>query len=110
MLHTDPLPQKPLPRWLKAVNTMLTALADIAAGVALAFAYDVGVAIVFVLLLLAEGRHAKNPSLEEGTLPLAVGAVLGLLLALGFAAKGYYWRALGVVLGLLPLVYFMQHL
>ena len=62
-----------------------------------------------MLLLLAQGS-SENPSLEGVTLTLIIGAVLGLLIALGFAAKGHYWRAVGVVLGLIPLVWFTQYL
>lgn len=109
MLHTNPLPQKPPPRWLKVATAVLTALADIVAGVALAFVYDAGLVVVYVLLLLTQGRHSKNPSLEGGTLVFSIGAVLGVLLALGFVVKGYYWRALGVVPGLIPLIWFAQH-
>lgn len=109
MLHTDPLPQKPPPRWLEVAAAVLAALVDIAAGVLFALAYDFGVGVVFVLLLLAQGS-SRNPSLEGVTLTLLLGAVLGLLIAISFAVKGHYWRAVGVVLGLIPLVWFTQYL
>jgi hypothetical protein len=77
----------------------------------LTFCYDVVlVVIAFVRLVVTESGHSKNPSLQEPILVLLAGAVPAGLVALLFAAKGHYWRALGVVLGLVPLCWLAQNL
>jgi len=77
----------------------------------LTFCYDVVlVVIAFVSLVVTESGHSKNPSLQESLLVLLAGGVLAGLVALIFAAKGHYWRALGVVLGLTPLFWLGQNL
>jgi hypothetical protein len=111
MLLPDPLPQKPSPRWQQVAAEVAIALREVTTAAALAFCYDlVLVVIAFVSVVVTEARRTRNPSLEAATLVLLVGGVLGVLLAIGFAAKGRYWRALGVVLGLIPLFWFAQNL
>ena len=85
------------------------ALRETLTATTLTFCYDVVlVVIAFVALAITEAGHSRNPSLEVTTSILLVGAVLGALVALGFAAKSHYWRAFGVVLGLTPLFWLAQ--
>ena len=106
-----PLPQKPRPRWQEIVARVAAALRETLTAAVLTFCYDIVlVVIAFVALALTEAGHSKNPSLEGTTLILLVGTMLGALVALGFAAKRHYWRALGVVLGLTVLFWLAQNI
>ena len=111
MLPTDPLPPKPRPHWLAIVAVVAAGLRALIPVAMLAFCYDVVLVIIaFVTLAVTESGHSRNPSLQEPLLVLLAGSMLGGLVALIFAAKGHYWRALGVVLGLMPLFWLAQNL
>jgi hypothetical protein len=101
-------PTVQVPHRLHTVGRVLAVVVDMLLIGWLTLCYDAAVAILCIsITFLHNGLH-NNQKVEATSIGLVMGILVGILAVIGLLLWKKYWRALAVLLGLLPLVFFTQ--